>query len=188
MADKLSHFGMAGHYAAMSEFLLRGYNVAIPSVDVGDDVFVVDDRLGTLWRVQVKTGDASNEKQRPKGRREKSVLYNLSRRQLREAKANELFFMLMVRWVERWRFLLIPRVKLLELREQFVVQDRSDRRGRRPKADEDAQSDVVGLYITWTDDDASGWAVSLRSYMNAWPRELPLITDGPGSRSRGPLP
>ena len=54
MGEKRSHLGMAGHYAAMSEFLLRGYNVAVPAVDTGDDVFVVDDRQGALWRVQVK--------------------------------------------------------------------------------------------------------------------------------------
>ena len=31
----------------MSEFLYRGYNVAVPAVDIGDDVYVVEDRLGT---------------------------------------------------------------------------------------------------------------------------------------------
>jgi hypothetical protein len=50
MPAKRSHYGMAGHLAAMSEFVLRGYNVAIPMVDVGDDVFVVDDRDGALRR------------------------------------------------------------------------------------------------------------------------------------------
>jgi hypothetical protein len=39
----------------MAEFLLRGYNVAMPEVDIGDDIFVVHDREGELWRVQVKT-------------------------------------------------------------------------------------------------------------------------------------
>lgn len=39
----------------MSEFLWRGYNVAIPEVDRGDDIFVVHDDDGTLHRVQVKT-------------------------------------------------------------------------------------------------------------------------------------
>jgi hypothetical protein len=58
MADKKSHFGAAGQLAAMSEFLLLGYNVAIPQVDVGEDVLVVDDRQGDLRRVQVKTADA----------------------------------------------------------------------------------------------------------------------------------
>jgi hypothetical protein len=42
-----SRLGMSGHYAAMSEFLYRGYNVAIPSVDIGDeDQFLVAPRKG----------------------------------------------------------------------------------------------------------------------------------------------
>lgn len=79
--EKRSHLGMAGHYAAMSEFLYRGYNVAIPAVDIGDDVYVVEDQVGTMWRLQVKTSDA------PEAR---AGTYQLSRRQLREIKANEL--------------------------------------------------------------------------------------------------
>ena len=52
---KESFVGRAGQLAVMAEFLLRGYNVAMPEVDVGDDIFVVHDRRGTLWRIQVKT-------------------------------------------------------------------------------------------------------------------------------------
>ena len=43
----------------MSEFLTRGWNVAIPEVDVGDDIFVVQDDNGTLRRVQVKTSKST---------------------------------------------------------------------------------------------------------------------------------
>lgn len=39
----------------MAEFLTRGWNVATPEVDIGDDIFVVQDDNGTLRRVQVKT-------------------------------------------------------------------------------------------------------------------------------------
>lgn len=42
------YVGRAGQLAVMAELLLRGYNVAIPEVDVGDDVFVVRDRDGDL--------------------------------------------------------------------------------------------------------------------------------------------
>jgi hypothetical protein len=42
------YFGKAGHLFVMSEFLLRGWNVAIPEVDVGDDIFVVKDFNGEL--------------------------------------------------------------------------------------------------------------------------------------------
>jgi hypothetical protein len=49
------YLGKAGHLTVMSEFLTCGWNVAIPEVDVGDDIFVVQDDNGTLRRVQVKT-------------------------------------------------------------------------------------------------------------------------------------
>ena len=48
------YLGKAGHLTVMSEFLLRGWNVAIPEIDIGDDIFVVQDESGTLRRVQVK--------------------------------------------------------------------------------------------------------------------------------------
>lgn len=38
--------GRAGQMAVMAEFLIRGYNVAVPEVDVGDDILVVKDRSG----------------------------------------------------------------------------------------------------------------------------------------------
>ena len=53
-SDKKTHFGRAGEYFVMSELLLRGWNVAVPVVDIGDDVFVIDDRDKTTRRVQVK--------------------------------------------------------------------------------------------------------------------------------------
>lgn len=56
------YLGKAGHLTVMSEFLTRGWNVAIPEVDIGDDIFVVQDDNGTLRRVQVKTS-SSNERQ-----------------------------------------------------------------------------------------------------------------------------
>lgn len=49
------YVGRAGQLAVMGEFLLRGWNVALPEVDVGDDVFVVKDEGGDLSRIQVKT-------------------------------------------------------------------------------------------------------------------------------------
>jgi len=52
------YVGKAGHLAAMAEFLLRGWNTAIPEVDIGDDIYVVEDGDGTLIRVQVKTAHA----------------------------------------------------------------------------------------------------------------------------------
>jgi hypothetical protein len=57
------YLGRAGHLMAMSEFLMRGWNVAIPEVDVGDDIFVVEDKSGILKRVQVKTSKTIKKKE-----------------------------------------------------------------------------------------------------------------------------
>ena len=53
------YFGKSGQLAVMAEFLIRGYNVAVPEVDVGEDIFVVRDKDGELSRIQVKTGNAN---------------------------------------------------------------------------------------------------------------------------------
>lgn len=58
-SSKGSHFGTAGEYFAMSELLLRGWNVAVPVVDVGDDVLIIDDNDKTTFRVQVKSAHAT---------------------------------------------------------------------------------------------------------------------------------
>lgn len=60
MTKKFNQYlGKAGHLNIMSEFLMLGWNVAIPEVDVGDDIFVVQDDNGTLRRVQVKTSTST---------------------------------------------------------------------------------------------------------------------------------
>lgn len=40
------YVGMAGQTFVSSEFLIRGYNVPVPEVDRGDDLFVVQDLSG----------------------------------------------------------------------------------------------------------------------------------------------
>lgn len=63
MTKKFNQYlGKAGHLTIMSEFLMLGWNVAIPEVDIGDDIFVVQDDNGTLRRVQVKTSTATVRK------------------------------------------------------------------------------------------------------------------------------
>ena len=62
------YLGKAGHLTVMSEFLLRGWNVAIPEIDIGDDIFVVQDESGTLRRVQVKTSTSTNRRNSFSGR------------------------------------------------------------------------------------------------------------------------
>ena len=56
------YLGKAGQLVTMSYFLLRGWNVAVPEVDIGDDIFVVDDKKGAFYRVQVKTSQLVERK------------------------------------------------------------------------------------------------------------------------------
>ncbi len=54
------YLGKAGQLAVMSYFLMRGWNVATPEVDVGDDLFVIEDAKGIFFRIQVKTANATD--------------------------------------------------------------------------------------------------------------------------------
>lgn len=88
--------GRAGHLAVMAELLVRGWNTAIPEVDVGDDIFVVRDSDGNLHRVQVKTAMAKPLKSGY------SAQFNISLSQLRASITLDLIYVFTVRLHSRW--------------------------------------------------------------------------------------
>jgi hypothetical protein len=93
MLPKRNHLylGKAGQFAVMSELLCRGWNVAVPEVDIGDDIFVVRDANGEFIRVQVKTSTTTE-------RRESfSVQFSLSIEQLEREVTPELVYVFAVR-------------------------------------------------------------------------------------------
>lgn len=102
--------GKAGHLFVMSELLWRGWNVGIPEVDVGDDVFVVHDKEGDLRRVQVKTTDARIYKNK-KGF---SATFTIPRDQLKKPKKNEPVFTLVVRKKDAFTDVILIERKELE--------------------------------------------------------------------------
>jgi hypothetical protein len=106
------YVGKAGHLATMAEFLLRGYNVAMPEVDRGDDIFVVEDRTGRLWRIQVKTAIGKRHEYGYSGQ------FNISLRQLQEARKPDLHYVLVVRAGDQWEFIVIPRAVLERLHKR----------------------------------------------------------------------
>ena len=91
------YLGRAGHLVVMADFLLRGWNAAIPEVDVGDDIYVVEDGNGSLKQVQVKTVSAKHHKDGIGF----SARYTLKADQLR-APATQLFFVFLVRLTSSW--------------------------------------------------------------------------------------
>jgi hypothetical protein len=100
------YVGKAGQLVVMAEFLLRGYNVAMPEVDEGDDIFVVHNQRGQLWRIQVKTAVGKA------GRRGHRGKFSAKLSQLNTTKFPDLFYFLAMRCGAVWELLVMPRHNL----------------------------------------------------------------------------
>ena len=91
------YLGKAGQLATMSYFLARGWNVATPEVDVGDDIFVIEDKKGIFYRVQVKTSQAVERKGE-----NYSVRFNLPLAQLEAEITPEIYYVFVVYRNSEW--------------------------------------------------------------------------------------
>lgn len=101
------YVGKAGQLYVMSEFLMRGWNVAMPEVDTGDDIFFVEDENDTFYRVQVKTAHANVRKNGY------SVQFSISLQQLEEQDSS-IYFVFLIRNKLGWsNMLLIPQRRLV---------------------------------------------------------------------------
>jgi hypothetical protein len=110
------YLGKAGQFVVMSHFLMRGWNVAIPEVDVGDDLFVVEDKKGIFYRVQVKTAQ-SIERQNAYG-----VQFNLPVSQLQAFIDPEIYYTFVVCPNQVWSdILIVPRPKLYDLYAEHQI-------------------------------------------------------------------
>ncbi len=162
---------MSGQFAAMSEFLWRGYNVAIPAVGVGEDIFVVEAAKGVLRRVQVKTAGTRGSRAGTK-----KVQFALSRAQLNlEPGGSDLFFMLLTRSDDvdpkvPWRFILLRSEELNELRRRPGP---GARRGGRRLSDDEA-SDALTMRVELSAAVATAWGHSLARYLDRWSADWPL--------------
>ena len=103
------YLGKAGQFVVMSELLCRGWTVATPEVDVGDDIFVVRDLNGDLIRVQVKTATG---KRTTTGIR---AQFSANLVQLAKSTPPKLVYVFAVRFEGVWQKLtLIEQTQLLE--------------------------------------------------------------------------
>ena len=101
------YVGKAGHLAVMGELCLRGYNVAMPEIDKGDDIFVVRDDSGAMWRLQVKTslGTANANSRR--------YQFRIRNTAIQTPQTPELHFVFVLRKGTRtWRYLVMDRAVL----------------------------------------------------------------------------
>jgi hypothetical protein len=101
--------GRSGQLAVMSMFLFRGYNVAMPEVDVGEDIFVVRDADGELSRIQVKAAIGKEKKA-------VSGVFKVSLAQLTTGYRPELYYVFTLHHDGLWReFIIVPRSELEKL-------------------------------------------------------------------------
>jgi hypothetical protein len=116
MTQKFNLFvGKAGQLYAMSEFLMRGWNVAMPEVDSGDDIFVVEVDSETFYRVQVKTAQAIER------RESYSAQFSVPLRQLQEADES-IYFVFAIRHNSNWsQLVLLSQYRLYEFRENYNI-------------------------------------------------------------------
>ncbi len=114
MPDRRSlYIGRSGELAVLSELLSRGYNAATPEIDIGEDVFIIEDGQAGYWPVQVKTGTAD---EREDG--SCTAQFKFRRDQLVTTPNVELTYILVLRRNKRWtNFLVIPRSELNTLYE-----------------------------------------------------------------------
>jgi len=135
-AEKGKYIGMAGHLAVMAELSRRGYNVAIPQIDAGDDIFSLNDETGDFKRVQVKT---SNSPRIAEGEKTRRCLFSIKREKLNKEEDKTIYVLCAligvrlktakgVRRGTRYRFLIFEREQLAKL-----ANARPRKKGKQPK-------------------------------------------------------
>lgn len=159
------YLGKAGQAAVMSEFLVRGYNVAIPEVDIGHDLFVVYDydttdpsEASSFWKIQVKSASAT--KIRP--RASFKVQVNIPWKQLKEPTKTRLFYIFCVRLEEQWSdYIIIERQDLNKLHEL-------DKIGTIVKDKKTGEPKDLHLDIRFRENQIMCSKTSLQPYRNDW--------------------
>jgi hypothetical protein len=101
-------FAKSGETIVMSELLARGYNIAAPVVDTGDDLYVVNDAEANLIRVQIKSANCKKKQYGFCG--QVRIKYS----QITEVKKTPLVYIFALRFESKWHFLLISRSRLEE--------------------------------------------------------------------------
>jgi hypothetical protein len=137
--------------AAMAEFLWRGWNVAVPEVDVGEDIFVIEDATGQLSRIQVKT---ANAKTQTTGY---SAQFAVGLEQLRTPRTPELIYVFAIRKGSGWEsFVILDRGNLFSAYETHGLGSLS--------------GDNVIFRFTWDGSTLRCGHRDFQMYLNAWSR------------------
>lgn len=103
---KYHYMAKAAHLAVMAELAARGYNVAMPEIDIGDDIFAVNDESGNFWRVQVKYGKVKKQT------KSIAAIFSCRENQLQKPDTPELYYVFVFRTDDGWRHVIFSRDSL----------------------------------------------------------------------------
>lgn len=141
----------------MSEFLTRGWNVAIPEVDIGDDIFVVQDDNGTLRRVQVKTSTSTIRQNSFSGK------FNVPLPQLKNIANIPVHYLFIVRHNDQW-------TKQVIIRQDYLLDHlQNDKIGSE-------HDDNFNLYFSYSTDKVECSGLDFNKYVSDF-ADFPLIEE-----------
>jgi len=103
---KYHYMAKAAHLAVMAELAARDYNVAMPEIDIGDDICAVNDTSGNFWRVQVKYGKLKVQK------KSIAAIFSCREDQLQKPDTPELYYVFVFRTDDGWRYVVFSRDSL----------------------------------------------------------------------------
>jgi len=126
MKKRTQYVGTAGQLAVMAEFAARGYNVAMPEIDYGDDVFVTLQDTAKIWRIQVKTATPTAKNTTVKKPRSERYQLAVGETFLNDKDDNPpVYIVFCLRFSNIWRFLIIPRARLAEYHKDHQIGQQS---------------------------------------------------------------
>ena len=141
----------------MSEFLTRGWNVAIPEVDIGDDIFVVQDDNGTLRRVQVKTSTSTIRQASFSGQ------FNVPLNQLKNIASIRVHYVFIVRHINQW-------TKPVIIRQDYLLDHwQNDKIGSLHEGS-------LNLYFSYLNDGVECSGLDLSRYVGDF-TDFPLVEE-----------
>jgi hypothetical protein len=151
------YLAKAGHLTVMSEFLTRVWNVAIPEVDIGDDIFVVQDDNGILRRVQVKTSTSTSRQNSFSGQ------FNVPLNQLKNKANIPVHYVFVVRHNNQW-------TKPLIIRQDYLLKYfQSDKIGSE-------HNGILNLYFSYSTDHVECSGLDLSNYVSDF-TDFPMIEE-----------
>jgi hypothetical protein len=156
---KRAYTGRSGQLAVMAELLARARNVAIPEIDVGEDLFTFQDGQMPIDRIQVKTANAK----RTGTKGGYSAVISVPLAQLRALDTPALHYVFPIRLDDQW--------------SDYVVVSRSDLNLRHESdqiGNEDEKKGELRFHFKFDSNSMTCKECDLSEFRNAWDR-LPIL-------------